>query len=78
MNKHERSSTANQTLRDEYFSEKEAAQRLGVARITLLRLRQRGAIGYHRIGTRVVYSAGQLREYLDSVERRPLGARESR
>lgn len=78
MNNQQRTSTANQALGDEYFSEKEAAQRLGVARITLLRLRQRGVIGFHRIGTRVVYSAGQLREYLDSVERRPLGARESR
>src|SRR5438309_3984648 len=46
------------------LSEKQAAKRLGVARITLLRAREAGRIKFFRIGTRVLYSEEQLTEFL--------------
>lgn len=46
------------------LSEKQAAKRLGIARITLLRAREAGRIKFFRIGTRVLYSEEQLTEFL--------------
>jgi len=43
------------------LSEKQAAVRLGVARITLLRAREAGRIRFFRIGTRVLYCGGAAR-----------------
>jgi excisionase family DNA binding protein len=51
------------------LSEKQAAQRLGIARITLLRAREAGRIRFFRIGTRVLYCAEQLTEFLNVCER---------
>jgi excisionase family DNA binding protein len=51
------------------LSEKQAAKRLGVARITLLRAREAGRIRFFRIGTRVLYCDEQLTEFLNSCER---------
>jgi len=51
------------------FSEKQAATRLGVARITLLRAREAGRIRFFRIGTRVLYCEEQLTEFLQACER---------
>jgi excisionase family DNA binding protein len=51
------------------LSEKQAATRLGVARITLLRAREAGRIRFFRIGTRVLYSYEQLSEFLRGCER---------
>jgi excisionase family DNA binding protein len=51
------------------LSEKQAAKRLGVARITLLRARADGRIRFFRIGTRVLYSNEQLLEFLTRCER---------
>jgi excisionase family DNA binding protein len=51
------------------LSEKQAAKRLGVARITLLRARAGGRIRFFRIGTRVLYNEEQLAEFLDKCER---------
>jgi excisionase family DNA binding protein len=51
------------------LSEKQAAKRLGVARITLLRAREAGRIRFFRIGTRVLYCAEQLTEFLHACER---------
>jgi len=51
------------------LSEKQAAKRLGVARITLLRAREAGRIRFFRIGTRVLYCAEQLAEFLNVCER---------
>lgn len=51
------------------FSEKQAAARLGVARITLLRAREAGRIRFFRIGTRVLYCEEQLTEFLLACER---------
>jgi excisionase family DNA binding protein len=51
------------------LSEKQAAKRLGVARITLLRARGAGRIRFFRIGNRVLYSYDQLSEFLRACER---------
>jgi excisionase family DNA binding protein len=51
------------------LSEKQAAARLGVARITLLRAREAGRIRFFRIGTRVLYCDEHLTEFLKSCER---------
>jgi excisionase family DNA binding protein len=50
------------------LSEKQAAKRLGVARITLLRAREAGRIRFFRIGTPVLYCEKQLTEFLASCE----------
>ncbi len=50
------------------FSEKQAAARLGIARITLLRAREAGRIRFFRIGTRVPYSDQQLADFLSRCE----------
>src|SRR5262245_22477028 len=58
------------------LSEKQAAKRLGIARITLLRARAAGRIKFFRIGTRVLYGAEHLSEFLSNCERnapRPRG-----
>ena len=51
------------------LSEKQAARRLGIARITLLRAREAGRIRFFRIGTRVLYCAKHLTDFLDACER---------
>ena len=61
------------------LSEKQAAKRLGIARITLHRARDAGRIRFFRIGTRVLYSEEQISEFLrlcesnrrQSVDRKP-------
>jgi excisionase family DNA binding protein len=51
------------------LSEKQAAKRLGVARITLFRARADGRIRFFRIGTRVLYCIEHLTEFLNNCER---------
>lgn len=51
------------------ISEKEAAKRLGISRITLLRARCRGEISHFRFGARVVYAESHLTEFLAKNER---------
>ena len=58
------------------LSEKQAAARLGVARITLLRAREAGRIRFFRIGTRVLYCEDQLNDFLKSCERNSSHPRE--
>src|SRR5204863_7342105 len=55
------------------LSEKQAASRLGIARITLLRAREAGRIKFFRIGTRVLYSEAQLIESLNACEQNGRG-----
>jgi excisionase family DNA binding protein len=58
------------------MSEQQAAKRLGISRITLLRARMAGRIGAYRIGTRVLYSEEKhLRPFLETCERKPRDAR---
>src|SRR5947207_6928680 len=51
------------------LSEKQAAKRLGIVRITLLRAREAGRIRFFRIGTRVLYCAEHLTDFLNNCER---------
>jgi excisionase family DNA binding protein len=51
------------------LSEKQAAKRLGIARITLLRAREAGRIRFFRIGTRVLYCEEHLADFLLNCER---------
>lgn len=53
-----------------FYSDKEAARKLGVSRITVLRMRQAGRIGFYRIGTRVVISEEQIQAFLAACERK--------
>lgn len=57
------------------LSEKEAASWLGVSRVTLLRARMAGKVGFYRIGVRVLYGIDEhLRPFLSACERKPRGA----
>ncbi len=55
----------------QHLGEREAAKRIGVSRITLLRKRQQGEIGYYRIGKRVIYSHKQLCDFLSQCKQEP-------
>lgn len=50
------------------FSEREAARLLGVSRITVLRMRQQGRIGFYRIGTRVLFDRNHIAEFKSVCE----------
>ena len=68
--------TTENTSQKGLMSEKQAAQWLGVSRITLLRARMAGRVGAYRIGARVLYSEEKhLRPFLEASERRPRGVR---
>ena len=54
----------------ETIDEDEAAERLGVSKITLQRARKRGEIACYRIGARVLYSPKHIQDYLSTVERK--------
>lgn len=56
------------------YTERETAQRLGCARMSLFRWRQEGRIAHYRIGHRVFYSDRHIAAFLASVERQPLPA----
>ena len=60
----------NMNVGMETLTESEAARLLGVSKITLQRLRSREEISHFRIGSRVLYSPEQLKEYLAAVERK--------
>lgn len=65
----------SQTEQRGALSEKEAASWLGVSRITLLRARMAGKVGFYRIGVRVLYGIDEhLRPFLQTCERRPSSA----
>lgn len=63
-------SIESQSMVGKSFSEKEAAASLGVCKLTLSRARKRGEVSFFRIGSRVVYSEGHLRDYLAAREQR--------
>jgi len=59
---------------EKLYSEREAATKLGVSRITLLRMRQAGRVGFYRIGTRVLYGDEHLQSFLVKCERKQKSA----
>lgn len=59
---------SNKQLSEFTFRET-GSETLGIARITLLRAREAGRIRFFRIGTRVLYCAEHLTEFLNNCER---------
>lgn len=53
------------------ISEAQAAERLGIDRSTLCRLRSKKAIAFFQIGGRVLFNEEHLAEFLKSVEQKP-------
>ncbi len=43
-------------IQEQLLNEKQAANAMGISRITLLRKRNLGEIGFYRIGFRILYS----------------------
>jgi len=56
------------------LSEAELANRLGISRITVWRLRRAGKLSYYRIGRSIRYGERHVAEYLASCERRKRNA----
>jgi predicted site-specific integrase-resolvase len=46
-----------------FMSEREAAARIGVSRVTLLRARRTGKVAFVQLGTRAVYTMQQIKEF---------------
>jgi len=57
----------------ETLSEPSAAKVLGISQMSLRRERNRGNISYYKVGRRVLYTPGQIADYLSSVERKRNG-----
>lgn len=53
------------------MSEAEAAAYLGLCRLTVFRLRERGELGHYRIGSRIIYS--RERHLIPFLESREVG-----
>jgi excisionase family DNA binding protein len=51
------------------LTEEEFAERVGVSRITIWRLRRAGKVAHYKIGTRVLYSESHVAELLSKYER---------
>jgi excisionase family DNA binding protein len=65
---------------EQLLSEKQAAEYIGVCRLTLMRLRQRRQLGFFRVGTRILYSIDEhiqpfLKGYEGCVRVRKPGAK---
>jgi putative molybdopterin biosynthesis protein len=55
------------------LTEEEFAERVGVSRITIWRLRREGKVAHYKIGTRVLYSEMHVSEFLSKHERAARG-----
>jgi hypothetical protein len=53
------------------LTEQQAADWLGISIFTLRRIRKRGEIGYHKIGSAIHYTYDQLLTYLKSTRIEP-------
>jgi hypothetical protein len=54
----------------ETLSEPSAARVLGISPMSLRRERNRGNISFYQVGRRILYTPGQIADYLSSVERK--------
>jgi excisionase family DNA binding protein len=61
--------TANTQSSLEVLSESQAARKLGLSCMTLQRARNRGQIGFYKVGRRVIYSIAHLLAFLTRFER---------
>jgi excisionase family DNA binding protein len=50
------------------YTEKEAADLIGISKVTLSRRRGAGEIGFYRVGIRVFYSESHLARFLERCE----------
>lgn len=55
------------------LTEEEFAERVGVSKITIWRLRRAGKVAHYKIGTRVLYSEMHVSEFLSRYERAARG-----
>jgi hypothetical protein len=69
MVRNEAAATAQQQM----YSERQAAERLGISPISLFRLRKIGAISHYRVNRRVIYGEDQIRDFLARNERTAKG-----
>jgi excisionase family DNA binding protein len=51
------------------LTEEEFAERVGVSKITIWRLRRAGRVAHYKIGTRILYSDMHVSEFLSRYER---------
>jgi excisionase family DNA binding protein len=61
-------------LDNKMITEKEACDLLNVSRTTLWRFRKAGKVRFYKVGSKLGYSAEQLREFLKSCEQGDLAA----
>jgi excisionase family DNA binding protein len=60
----------------ETMTEKEFAKAVGVSRVTLWRMRQKGQLPHYKLGRRVLYGQHHVTEFLKAHER-PLDGKEN-
>jgi hypothetical protein len=53
----------------ERFDEIEAANYLGISKVSLIRRRREGSIGYYQVGRKIFYGLHHLNSFLNSCER---------
>jgi excisionase family DNA binding protein len=53
---------------EKFYTEKEAAAKCRVSWVTLYRARKAKRLGFHKIGTRVLISESQLKQFIESCE----------
>ena len=61
-------------MNTKYYKEHEACEILKLSRMTLVRARREGKLGYYKIGTRIMYSAEQLETFMATYVRKPMEA----
>jgi excisionase family DNA binding protein len=54
--------------KEQLLTAKECAERLNISRASLSRLVAKGAIGYYRVGFKLMFSEAQISVFLESVE----------
>ncbi|MBK8304718.1 MAG: helix-turn-helix domain-containing protein [Chloracidobacterium sp.] len=59
---------AEQIAIEKRFTEKEAAEIIGISQMTLIRKRNSRAIAFYRIGNRILYGESHLNAFLKSCE----------
>jgi predicted site-specific integrase-resolvase len=57
------------------LTEKEFCDRVGICRLTAMRMRQSGKLPYCRIGNKILYLPRHVEEFFANCERRPRDAR---
>ena len=58
----------NQTAAQQIFTDKEASTYLRISQVTLWRERRDGKISFRRLCGKIIYTAGDLEEYLKNTK----------